>query len=195
MIPFVNDINMVPEAQALTLSQFQDSPLFLGMIRAMITPLQDIQDTLYAILTQTYVSNAVGVALDSVGLYVGIMRNGFTDAVFRLFIYVQIAINNSDGTPNEIIEIMELITGATNVLYSPYYPAALSLQVNVNLNLYLATIGLSANRFVELIRSIIPVGVLLYGISAYDGPHNAFGFFEDPDALGFDDGNWAYDLY
>lgn len=195
MIPFVNDPNLVTEAQDLTLSQFQNSPLFLGMINAFVSPIQDIQDTLYSILTETFVTNAVGYQLDIIGLYVGITRQGFNDDIFRLFIQVKIAINNSQGTPDQIITIMKLITGATNVLYIPLPPAALDLQVNVDLNAYLISIGLSGAAFVTLIQTVIPAGVLLYGISAYDGPTNAFGFFEDPDALGYDIGEYAYNIY
>ena len=194
MIPFIDDPNMVAEAQDLTLSQFQDSPLFLGMINAFVSPLQDLNDTLQAMLTQTFVTNAVGYQLDVIGQYVGITRGGFSDDIFRLFIQVKIAINNSQGTPNQIITIMKLITGATNCLYLPSYPAALSLQVNVDLDAYLTTIGLSASTFIALIQTVIPAGVLLYGISSYDGPTNAFGFFEDPDALGYDDGEYAFNI-
>lgn len=195
MIPFVNDPNMVLEAQDLTLSQFENSPLFLGMVNCLISPLQDQQDTLYSMLTQTFVTNAVGYQLDVIGLYVGITRQGFGDDLFRLFIQVQIAINNSQGTPNQIMTIMMLITGATNCLYLPYPPAALDLQVNVDLASYLQDIGLGQTAFIALIQEVIPAGVLLYGISSYNGPKNAFGFFEDPDALGYDQGEYAYNLY
>lgn len=195
MIPFVNDLNMVQEAQDLTLSQFHDSPLFLGMVNCLITPLQDIQDTLHDMEVQTLLVNAVGYQLDVIGLYVGITRQGFSDDIFRLFIQVKIAINNSQGTPDQIITIMKLITGAQNVLYQRYLQAAMDLQVGVDLSLYLTTIGMNAGSFVALIEKIIPAGVELYGISAYNGPKNAFGFFEDPDALGYDQGEYAYNLY
>lgn len=195
MQPFSNDPSMVLEAQELTLSQFENSPLFLGMINAFVSPLQDLQDTLYSILTQTFVTNAVGYQLDIIGQYVGLARQGFGDDIYRLFIQVKIAINNSQGTPNQIITIMMLITGATNCLYLQYQPASMDLQVNVDLAPYLAGIGLSQQAFIDLIQTVIPAGVLLFGISSYDGPATAFGWFEDPDALGFDQGELAYNLY
>lgn len=195
MIPFVNNPDVVGSAQDLLLSQFDGKPNVNGTVEAIVDPLQDVQDTLYAMLTQTYVTNAVGAQLDIVGQYVGIQRLGKSDDLFRLFIQVQIAINNSQGLPDQLEAIMLLITGGTNCLYIPYYPAAMFLQVNVDLEAYLAAIGVSQSEFQMLFGETIPAGVLLYPISWYNGPHNAFGFLEDPDALGYDQGEYAATLY
>lgn len=185
MVPFTNNPDLVGEAQGLLISQFQDKPRVNGIVEAIVEPLQDVQDTLYAMLTQTYVTNAVGAQLDIIGEYVGITRGGYPDDLFRLFIQVQIGINNSQGHANEILAIVGLITGATNVLYIPGFPAGMSLQVNINLPAYLASLPLTGAEFIQLIQKTIPAGVALYGISWYDGPGTAFGWESDPDALGF----------
>lgn len=195
MQDFIYNPDVVSESQSFLLSQFRDKTRMLGLIRALTLPFQDIEDTLFALQTQRMITNAVGAQLDIIGTYVGLDRMGFNDDTYRLFIQIQIAINNSQGHVDQIISIMQLITGATNVLYLPYFPAAMDLQINVDIIPYLAGLPLSQSEFITLIQETIPAGVDLYGISAYNGPDNAFGFFEDPDALGYDEGSYAYNLY
>ncbi len=184
---FPYDPNIISEGQGHLLAQFSDKSNFLGLVAAILGPAQDVMDTLYAMETTMYIQNAVGAQLDVIGIYVGVPRRGYNDDTYRLFIQVQIAINTSQGTPDQIITIMLLIAQATNCLYIPYYPAAISLQVNTDLDTYLASLPLSAAEFQALIQKVVPAGVELYNISWYDGPGTAFGFLSDPDALGYGD--------
>lgn len=179
--------NYVPVGKGLIIQQYKDSPRILALVQANSEQLQDIEDCVWDLYILRSLQTAFGAQLDGLGQIVGISRMGFSDPVYRLFIYIQIAINNSKGTPDQVIAIMKLITGATNVLYIPYYPAALGLQVNVDLDAYLASLGLSNSAFLALIQQIIPAGVALYYITWYNGPFHAFGFESDPDALGYGD--------
>lgn len=122
--------NLKERALALLASQFKDSPsgIYSNMqkfIIAMTEPFQTLEDASNQLRTQRNIYDAVGVQLDGLGEILGLPRNdGESDSDYRERLLFQPFINKSNGTPEEVIQILQFITGATKVRYIDIYPAA-----------------------------------------------------------------------
>lgn len=124
-------------ALALLASQFrgvkEDGELtnLQKLIRAIVTPVQELQDVNYELETERWLSSAVGQQLDEIGIILGLPRNlDESDSDYRERLQFQIFINTSSGTPEEIIRILKTLTNATFIGYldSPY--AFFQLETN-----------------------------------------------------------------
>lgn len=207
------------DALARLISQFKEQPNIEGFIRSFIVPFQHQENTLIQILTQRWVSTAVGVQLDKFGTIVGEDRLGRNDDAYRLALYLRIAINVCKGTPEEFIAIFLLLTGCTQAQYIPEYPAAVSVLGDKDWSKYVkagpdsfafdggvdglgfgdvfdASIG---GPFADLILAdmnyilFILQSILPAGVKLFQvGWYNgakAFAFDGGPDGLGFGDVN------
>lgn len=72
---------------------------------------QELEDAILQILTDTILTTAVGVQLDGLGEVIGLERQGLDDATYRARLRSQILANKSNGTINELIAIADLFTG------------------------------------------------------------------------------------
>jgi hypothetical protein len=96
-----------------------DSTNIKKLIRALVTPFQDLEDTMQQMLTERTVDTAIGAQLDAVGKMVGCARGGLDDDTYRRHIRAQIMTNKSDGLIEEMLVIASLIVyddAATYVL-------------------------------------------------------------------------------
>src|SRR3990172_10193728 len=111
------------QAVARLAHQFKEKPLIDGMVRAFATPKQDIEKMLFDLLQDRNILTAVGEQLDGLGSIVGEDRKGRFDPEYRTGILARIAINTSQGTPENLISVFKLITGASRVHYFPHNTA------------------------------------------------------------------------
>jgi hypothetical protein len=116
------------EALANLLEQFKNSPKLAALLTSYVDQIQDLEDAIYGLLQGRWLDYAEGDQLDGLGSIVGENREGRTDSDYRLAIRVRILINLCEGTPEQIIEIFELLTGAVIELRE-YFPAALVVSV------------------------------------------------------------------
>lgn len=80
------------------------------LLRAWLTPAQEIEDALQQLYSERFLTNAVGVQLDSLGKLVGEPRDGEADdAIYRKRIRARISTNRSRGSIQEIVDIADLI--------------------------------------------------------------------------------------
>ncbi len=70
---------------------------------------QEYEDICFKILDSLKLENADGSALDKIGNWVGVDRNGLTDEDYLKNIYIQIAANNSEGRYSDLHDIISLI--------------------------------------------------------------------------------------
>ena len=73
---------------------------------------QAIEDAFWQLLVERGVDTAVGNALDVLGRIVGEPRQGALDADYRLRVRARIRVNRSDGTIEDIIEVVRLLIGS-----------------------------------------------------------------------------------
>lgn len=115
-----------PEAIANLKAQFRGKAAFGAFVGALVAPLNEIETTLFAMLAQRVdIDAAEGVQLDQLGAMLGVLRNGGSDAAYRLRIRAEIAVLSSRGTGDDIINATEdLVAGWGVKLVEPSFAPA-----------------------------------------------------------------------
>lgn len=156
----VRILNVFERTMALLASQFRDKKLngedtnFQKLIKALTRPLQELQDVFWELKTERWLSTAIGVQLDEIGVILGLSRNlNESDDDYRERLQFQIFINISSGTPEDIMRALQFLTQADNVAFFDVYPGFFQLETD----------GLNfpnpATDLVEGIFRISPAGV------------------------------------
>ena len=141
--------NHKEQMQDYLLSQFKNSPNILKYVEAYADKVQEIELEYWTLLESLGIDTATGYALDLIGKEVGEKRNSRDDTDYRAAIIVKIFINNSSGSPEEVISAAKQITGASKVKYSTFYPAGTVLEI----------IGAPYLPYASTIKSTLPAGV------------------------------------
>jgi hypothetical protein len=121
--------NHVEQAKALLLYQFRNSPNIQKVVEIFHTQIQEVENEYFTLLESLGIDTAFGYALDVIGKEVQEFRQGRNDEDYRSAIITKIFINNSSGTPEEVLAAAKQITGATTIKYSEQYPAAVVLEI------------------------------------------------------------------
>lgn len=184
--------NYYERAIALLASQFQikmpdgSRTNFQKMLYAIITQFQEIQTQLNLLNTMRSLDTAQGVQLygtvqkDGVdvivglGTIIGLARlPGQSDESYRQALKFQIFVNQSSGTPEQVIEMLKFLTQANTIYYDEFYPAGYIMTTD----------GLefpeNPSDLVDAIQASSPAGVEFLGVTAiYDSV--PFVFSNDP---------------
>lgn len=163
----VEILNHYERANALLASQFRDTlpdqekNNFQKLLKAIIISLQEVDDQNQLLISERFLQTAQGVNLDGIGELVGLARTpGQSDESYREDIQFQIFINQSNGTPEDVIQILKYLTDAQKIWYYELYPAAYQM----------ATDGLNyPSNWQDLVRAIdqaSPAGVNYCPITA-----------------------------
>lgn len=133
---------MIPERidhieQGLTRlpEQFRDKPNIEGLLKSWLTSVQTTEDRLFSLLNFRSVDTAIGVQLDNIGRLVGARRDGNSDERFRDRIILQILINNSEGNPKDLLEILSFATNGSIVKYYAHFPIEGNVYTNGSRNI------------------------------------------------------------
>lgn len=121
------------------------------LLKLFLTDLDNLEQTAFELVNQIDIDIATGYWLDLIGKIVGISRAGYNDVEYRKRIKTKIGVNTSDGTPNNIINIIKLATDSTSSILREYYPAYFISVIN-------AADDVSGYVY-DLINDIKPVGV------------------------------------
>lgn len=157
-------------ANALLASQFRDTlpgetiNNMQRLLKAIIESMQEIDDQNQKLIFLRFLDTAEGVNLDNLAQIVGLARKaGQSDADYREDIKFQIFINSSNGTPEEVIHILQYLTNASKVWYFDMFPAGYQMATN-GLNF-----PTPATDLVLAIKQASPAGVQYVPITAiYD---------------------------
>lgn len=140
---------------------------------------QELEDVIFAMIQAKYLSFATGYTLSQIGALVGFPRpTGVeNDDTYRALVYGRIAANVSYGTKQDIYDILGAF-GATNRRVYNHYPR--SIHVDFITSDVIADCDCVLNILNDATH---PIEI---NITAHDADY--FGFDDDPDALGFDEG-------
>lgn len=117
------------EAKARLVQQFKDKAKLEAWLAAYVAQIQDLEDVFFQLLEDRVLDTAVGVQLDGLGDIVGEERKGKSDESYRTWIRGRIRANRSSGTPEDMLEVADLITDANALAIEEYYPAAFNLII------------------------------------------------------------------
>jgi hypothetical protein len=150
MIP--QDEDIVERGLIRLASQFQDKPIIESFLKVYLEKLEEVEQGFLQLLNERGISSAIGNQLDLIGKIVGESRLGRDDETYRDALYLRIFINNSEGTPEDVLAALKLITQATYVNMWEHYPASVHLLTN----------GTSIpNNLAETLKNVVPAAVSL----------------------------------
>ncbi len=130
----IHETDLKTNAVELLPGQFDPSTNLKTVIQILVgetTNIQEIENTLWTMLTSDWLSNATKAQLDEIGKIVGAWpRTYVNDEDYRQEIYLQIAINTSQGDPERLISITNRITGAEFTHYICHNPGVALLYAH-----------------------------------------------------------------
>lgn len=181
-------LGLIPDhadrAATRLLTTWQEKARIKALIRSLATGTQELEHQQFSLIVSTGPDVATGDALDQWGEVVGEERGPLGDNEYRRFVQARMMANRCRGTIDELIAIFKIVTGSTVVRYETSYPAGFYLEAELRAFLPAAT----ARRVRRIMDDAKPGGVDMTLIQYLPG---AYGWFDDPEALGLDDGPFA----
>lgn len=106
-----------------------ESDQFRGLVQALAGRFQALENQAFLILIGKYLKNAVGKTLTYIGSLVGAQRplGPENDDVFRAVVYAQIAVNTSNGSWPELLNILGLLN-CSGIRVWDIVPATMQIQ-------------------------------------------------------------------
>lgn len=126
-------INHREQGKSRLLHIFKDKPSILALLDTYMKQYNSLELVVYQLLETRNLSDLEsvdGVYLDEVGDIVGESRLGRSDADYRRGITLRIGVNNTQATPNYLMQLLKSTTESDDVRYYPHYPASYSLEFN-----------------------------------------------------------------
>lgn len=117
----------VEQAQGLLIEQYQERPRLAAWLASYSTRCQEAEDMLWDVLTKRLIDNAEGAQLDMIGKIVDEPRQGRDDATYKVYVLAKIRINWSQGTPDDVIAVLQILDAAA-FRYVELYPASFEIQ-------------------------------------------------------------------
>lgn len=105
----VPPVDHILEGISLLVSQYRNKPKLAVWIMVYLQRLQEVEDSIHAVVDAWSVDNAVGWRLDVIGDRVGQPRTGSSDDVYRLWIKARIRANRSGGRIGDLRGIADLL--------------------------------------------------------------------------------------
>jgi hypothetical protein len=180
--PYEYAANVGDDAVELLLSQFR-KPKIEAMLRALVGPVQRLEDVLWHILTRVVdMANAEGVHLDLFGRILKLPRLGLSDTEYRSRLQVWQLVLRSTGKPEELIRIADLFDGVSEAGDVVVYDEGSGTGGIVITLEHLMTY--SPNTLALFLRKAKGGGVNIQLVWMPDGPTTAFRFTA---GAGYDD--------
>lgn len=102
----------VVDGLALLYLQLRGRPLFRAIVTAFLARVQELENALWDLLTETTLETAVGAALDQIGAILVFPRGTLTDDEdYRAVLRAVIRVHRSDGAGNDVLEVVALLLG------------------------------------------------------------------------------------
>jgi hypothetical protein len=175
----------VAAALGRLLEQDKNKTNIAKLLTSLVTPQQDLESALWQLLTQRRITTAIGAQLDALGKLVGLARNGLSDTDYRVFIYVQIAVNTSRGRHEDLIAIAKLALQNTAALIEVKNQPVAQVVARVGLITTTDTLG---SQLAGFLQAAAAAGVRVVTQWSNNSPGTTFTFDIGP---GFDVGKMA----
>jgi hypothetical protein len=112
----------------LLLEQLKDKVKLEAFLRALVGPAQELEEVAHDLDTEMRLDNAVGAQLDMIGRIVNLQRGSLSDSDYRTRLRAHIRANRSEGTPDDLLEVLRLMV-ANNSLSIEEYPTGVVMRI------------------------------------------------------------------
>lgn len=113
----------VEEAISHLIEFFRDGPRNQALLTAILNQVQEAEDAAWQISQAFFLDTAEGDQLDIIGRTVGEPRLDRSDSTFRQAIHTRIAINKSDGSIEDLLNITLGVSSTASPETRSLYPA------------------------------------------------------------------------
>lgn len=103
----ISEINHTEVGISRPTSKLKNSPEFIKLLTIFLAKMDELESALLELANQKDIDNVTGIWLDYIGKIVGEDRAGRDDYTYRKYLKLRVSINQSDGTPDTITEIMQ----------------------------------------------------------------------------------------
>lgn len=108
--------------------QFKGRKVIGGLLAAVTTSVQELENVFFDILNKRLLTNATAAQLDTIGSLVGEPRNSRDDTTYKRAVQTRIMINRSQGRAEDVIQVVASLLGAT-FTYTEDYPAGFVIDI------------------------------------------------------------------
>src|SRR5262245_5478812 len=125
--------NAAHEAQGVSrlTGEYRGKLKIEGQLKSWLSEVQLLEDTLWALLVERTVDTAVGAQLDVLGRIVKQPRGSRDDDAYRLWIKARVRVNRSSGLPEQIIDILKVLTpDGTAIRVEEQFPAGFVAHID-----------------------------------------------------------------
>lgn len=167
------------QAVARLASQFRDRDLIAGLVQSFVKQHQGMEDAIDQLLNERLIDTAIGEQLDGFGQIVGEDRQGRADDEYRIALKARMGRNTSEGTPDDVINVFNLLTGSTHT-HLVEMTAVITLTGNMDFSA-------NATAIKNFMQKVVSAGVRIgwLGQAVNDPPFAFEGF---PGGAGWDQG-------
>jgi hypothetical protein len=170
--------NHVEEALARRIEQFKRKQVFGEVLESWVEQIQALEDAFAQLLSDRWLDTAEGVQLDGLGSIVGEPRGVREDEEYLLGIKARIMVNKSEGTIEDLLELLKFVSGL-DVELTEISPARIQVTI-IGVDTWTATV------LKKYLLEAKAAGVAVDFI--YSTTEGAFRFDSGP---GWDIGHWA----
>jgi len=124
-----------------------------AMVGIFVDKVQELETQLALFDTKRNITNATGQHLDNIGEIAGEPRLGRDDTEYRQAIQSRLLINQSSGTPEEMLNALQFLTQATTMSIQEVQPATVILYTDGTV--------IPSNLYADMLR-LKPAGVELF---------------------------------
>ncbi len=157
------------------------------LIEFVLEEIQRVENYFYSLIVDRIFDpeHVSGVWLDRWGEIVGVPRAGRTREHYSRVVAARILANRSEGLVSQITQALATVAGAESTLYQ--LTAPMEYYVYYTVQAYL-----SASERADVVDIIRYMTRATVGVSIVEAKAAGyFGFDDDPEALGFNLGEWA----
>lgn len=160
--------------------QFSNSEKFKGFLTSSLTEYEELNTSGLQLLTERYLDTAEGTQLDGIGEIVGLPRlEGETDTIYRFLIRIKIIKNKTAMTIDDTLRLISFTFDNATVRY--FQSSFLKPRYDIERHLEPSE---------EILVHNFPILIGLETVAYHSySETTSFGFYGDPDALGFGDLN------
>ena len=104
-------LNHVAIGKGRFIQQYKNKPRMAAWLESYLVEVQAIEDAAFQVI-DAIIDTSTGNALSKWGKLVGQENPGLSDDDYRVIIRARIRVNRSNGKPDDLIQILDLIAGA-----------------------------------------------------------------------------------
>ena len=119
--------NRVERAKSFLLSQFKDKSNINAFVDVVVSELQELENALTDLQEVRTLRGSYGPYLDEIGRRLKVERGNYADDDYKTAIKIAMAKKTSSATAEDILFIVELLTGDTEVVLTNNYPYMMEL--------------------------------------------------------------------